>query len=157
MASQKKQSSQTFGLSGKVHVAIGEKLSEEFALRLSERFPHAVKRNVSFGSSFADVVLEIPGRVVVAEFKTGDPELPLPTSTIPQMDLFVKQARNLYPHREIVSFVFTNYNVSEPDKEALGKEGVKILNVASGSIDAIIADFLQQVQVSPQTKAETEA
>jgi hypothetical protein len=156
VATQRKWGSQVFGLSRRAATTSGQNLSDSLVTRLSERFPRAIKSNVSLGNSFADLVVESPGRIVVAEFKTGDPELPLPSSTIPQMGFFVEQAHSRYPGCEIVPIVVTNYAVSESDKKALGKEGVKILSVASGSIDMIVADFLQQTGI-PQEEAEAGA
>ena len=138
-----------------VQLGFEQKLSE-LTSRLSVRFPKAVKANVDFGRSFADIVIERPGRIIVAELKSGDPKLPLPSSTIPQMEFFVAQAHNRYPGCDIVPVVVTNYDVSETDKRALDREGVKILNIASGSIDTMVADFLKQAGI-PQEETEASA
>jgi len=123
----------------------GQELSDTLVVRLNEKFPDAVKANVPFGNSFADLVIERPDKVIVAELKTGDPGLPLPSSTYPQMGLFIEQARTRYPGREIVPLVLTNYGISDADKKVLGDEGVQILDVASRSIDAIVDIVVRQI------------
>ena len=122
-----------------------QELSDNLLQRLTEKFPGAVKANVAFGKSYADLVLERPEGVIVAEVKTGDPELPLPSSTVAQMDFFVQHAKTAYPGCKIIPVVLTNYGVSESDKQVLDREGVKVVSVGSGSLDSILENLLKQV------------
>jgi hypothetical protein len=141
---------------GKLAKTSGQELSDSLVVRLTEKFPEAVKANVPFGNSFADLVIERPDRVIIAELKTGDPELPLPSSTYPQMGLFIEQARRRYPDREIVPLVLTNYGISESDKKVFSEEGVQILSVGSRSIDAIVDIVVREVGLSPQNPASSQ-
>jgi hypothetical protein len=131
-----------------------ENLSETLTTRLSERFPCAVKSNVPLGDSVADLVLEVPDRVVVAELKTGDPDLPLPSSTVRQMKLFAERAHSQYPRHEVIPVVVTNYQVSDSDREVLTREGVRVITLASPlNVDALVADFVQRTKMEKETPA----
>lgn len=99
------------------------------------------------GLSNADLLIQQGGRVAVVEVKTGDPELPLPSSTTAQMVLLKQQARQRFPEtevQEVLPVLITNYNVSPNDEKELEGQGIKVLRIGpADSYDA--GKFSRQV------------
>ncbi|MGA8271981.1 MAG: hypothetical protein WB919_10530 [Candidatus Sulfotelmatobacter sp.] len=99
--------------------------------------------------SDADVLIQQGGKVAVVEVKTGDPNLPLPSSTSAQMLLLQQQARSRFPKeevQEVLPVLVTNYNVSPNAQKELEDQGIKVLRIdpaASKSYD--FEKFSQQV------------
>ena len=121
--------------------------AETLLASLSNRFPGAVAANVPFGDSVADFVITNPDRIIVVELKTGDPELPLPSSTVPQMRRFKTAALSGCSGRRVIPLVVTNYQVSESDMSALKKEGVRIVSVMSPpDVEARVSEFVQEMK-----------
>lgn len=90
----------------------------------------------SLGPSEADVVIRQGARVVVFEVKNGDPDLPLPSSTVAQMVLLKQQARAKFPAAEIeevLPVLVTNYRVSKDDENQLADVGIKVFRTSSKS------------------------
>jgi hypothetical protein len=69
--------------------------------------------------------------VAVVEVKTGDPGLPLPSSTSAQMLMLTYQARERYPGKEVLPVLITNYRVSEDDERELKQQGIKLVPVTA--------------------------
>lgn len=111
-------------------------LSEDVMRTLQRMFPSAAKFSVSLAGVGADMVVESPRRIVIAEFKTGNPELSLPQSTVPQILRAVEQAKAQYPDQEIVPIVITNYEVDSGIREELEGIGTKILEFAPQKTNA---------------------
>ena len=99
------------------------------------------------GLSNADLLIQQGGRVAVVEVKTGDPELPLPSSTTAQMLLLKQQTRQRFPEaevQEVLPVLVTNYNVSPDDEKELEDQGIKVLRIdPAGSYD--VGKFSRQV------------
>jgi hypothetical protein len=95
----------------------------------------------SQGLSDADILIQQGGRVAVVEVKTGDPDLPLPSSTSAQMLLLKRQARQKFSEadvQEVLPVLVTNYTVSADDEKELEDQGIKVIRIdstASGSDD----------------------
>lgn len=102
-------------------------LSEEALRTLYKMFPHTARLSVPLGDVGADLVVEDVHRIVIAEFKTGNPELPLPQSTVPQINRVIARAQSMYPGQEIVPVVVTNYEVDMGIRAALERIGARIV------------------------------
>jgi len=102
-------------------------LSEDALRTLYKMFPGTARLSVPLGDVGADLVVEDSSRVVIAEFKTGNPELPLPQSTVPQINRVIARAQSIYPGQEIVPVVVTNYEVDPSIREALERAGARIV------------------------------
>jgi hypothetical protein len=82
----------------------------------------------------ADLTFREGNRLAVVEVKTGDPGLPLPSSTLAQMDLLTAHVRaKLAPPGvgEIMPVLVTNYFVSDADRDELEQAGIKLVHVES--------------------------
>jgi hypothetical protein len=121
-------------------------LSEDVMRALQRKFPDVTKFSVSLGEVSADLVVEAPRRVMLAEFKTGNPELPLPRGTVPQIRRVVEQAKTRYPDQEIVPVVVTNYEVDPDIREALEEVGAKIVEFSprKTTADNLVLNIVQQ-------------
>jgi len=88
----------------------------------------------SLGQSEADAVIPQGGRVVVVRIKNGDPDLPLPSSTVAQMVLLQQQARDKFSAsetQEVLPVLVTNYRVSADDEKQLGDLGIKVVRTSA--------------------------
>jgi hypothetical protein len=84
----------------------------------------------SLGPSEADLLIHQGSRVAVIEVKTGNPELPLPSSTSAQMLLLKQRVREKFPEQdvdEVLPVLVTNYKVSSTDQEELEEQGIKVV------------------------------
>ena len=84
----------------------------------------------------ADLTIREGNRLAVVEVKTGDPDLPLPSSTLAQMGLLAARVRsklNETVDGEILPVLVTNYNVSANDKDELDQAGIKLVPIESPS------------------------
>ncbi|MGB8130710.1 MAG: hypothetical protein WCG81_13030, partial [Candidatus Angelobacter sp.] len=82
-----------------------------------------------------DLVIRQGSRIAFVEVKTGSPNLPLPSSTVAQMNMLTVHAKKkVDPTQgvEIVPVLVTNYQVSPADRQELGDQGIKIVEVSSG-------------------------
>lgn len=126
------------GRSTSLHERVRTGLVQEFKGSLSED---------PMGLSNADLLIQQGGRVAVVEVKTGDPELPLPSSTTAQMVLLeaagaAEVPRGRSPGSSPV--LITNYNVSPNDEKELEGQGIKVLRIGpADSYDA--GKFSRQV------------
>jgi len=106
-------------------------LHEQIRLDLAKTFP--VDLTTEEDNLGADLTIREGNRLAVIEVKTGDPDLPLPSSTLAQMGLLTERARksvNLGVS-EILPVLVTNYNVSEADKNELDEAGIKLVCLES--------------------------
>src|ERR1700726_234187 len=95
----------------------GTSLHERVRIGLAQGFKGSIS-DFSLGPSEADLLVHQGPRVAVFEVKTGDPDLPLPSSTSAQMLLLKEQVRQQFPAQdieEVVPVVVTNYKVSPDD------------------------------------------
>ena len=109
----------------------GTSLHERVRAGLAQSFPGSLS-NFSLGPSEADIVVHQGKRVAVFEVKTGDPDLPLPSSTSAQMLLLREQVRQQFPEgdvEEILPVVVTNYKVSPNDQKELEHQGIKVVRI----------------------------
>ena len=84
----------------------------------------------SLGANAADVLIRQGSKVYVVEVKTGDPGLPLPSSTASQMFLLKRQALKKFPDaQEVLPIVITNYQVNQDDQKELEDQGIKVVRV----------------------------
>jgi len=107
-------------------------LHERLRLDLAQEFQDS-DSDVALGSSAADLVIRRGKRVAVVEVKTGDPGLPLPSSTSSQMLLLSYQAREKFPDKEVLPVLITNYRVSADDEKELKEQGVKLVTVTTAT------------------------
>ena|SRR3984893_2976533 len=105
-------------------------LHERLRLELAQAFQDSVS-DVALGSSAADLVIKRGEQVAVVEVKTGDPGLPLPSSTSSQMLMLTYQARERFPGKEVLPVLITNYRVSEDDEKELKQQGIKLVSVTA--------------------------
>jgi hypothetical protein len=107
----------------------------------------------AFGSSDlkipgADATIRQGDRVAVIEVKTGDPDLPLPSSTSAQMLILADQARGLFGPdevREVLPVLVTNYQISQTDRQELESQGIKIVPIASAGKLYNAANFSSEI------------
>ena len=83
----------------------------------------------------------------MVEVKTGDPELPLPSSAPSQMLLLQRQAREKFSGRalEITPVLVTNYKVSQDDEKELDDLGVKVVRIDPDSWGSDTGRFTQKL------------
>jgi hypothetical protein len=98
---------------------------------LAEALPGS-RSDFSLGSSEADLLVQQGRRVAVFEVKTGDPDLPLPSSTSAQMLRLKEQVQQQLCEddpdiEEVLPVVVTNYKVTSADKEELEGQGIKLV------------------------------
>lgn len=65
------------------------------------------------------MVVEGPGGIVIAEFKTGNPELSPPERTVLQIRRAVEEAKTQYHDQEIVPLLISNDEVDPSIREVL--------------------------------------
>jgi hypothetical protein len=117
-----------------------ESLHERVRAGLAQGFRGSIS-DYSLGQSEADVLVHRGSRVAVFEVKTGDPNLPLPSSTFAQMLLLKQQVQKQFPPQdveEVVPVVITNYKVTADDEKELEDQGIKVVRIdaaASGGYD----------------------
>jgi hypothetical protein len=110
--------------------SVSPSLHERLRVDLAQGFKDA-ESDFALGSSAADLVIKQGKQVAIVEVKTGDPELPLPSSTSSQMRLLSYQARELFPEKEVLPVLITNYRVSEDDEKEFKEQGIKLVSVAA--------------------------
>lgn len=98
---------------------------------LAEALPGS-RSYVFLGSSEADLLVHQGRRVAVFEVKTGDPDLPLPSSTSAQMLLLKEQVQQRLlaeepDVEEVLPVVVTNYKVTPADQKELEEQGIKLI------------------------------
>jgi hypothetical protein len=107
----------------------GTSLHERVRLELAQGF----KGSLSNASSAADLLVHQGSRVAVFEVKTGDPELPLPSSTSAQMLLLKREILQLFPGQEVLPVLVTNYRVSPEDQKELEGQDIKVVRINPAS------------------------
>lgn len=110
-------------------------LHDRVRASLEKGFRKSLRSDEDLGAFTPDLLIHQGERVAVVEVKTGDPELPLPSSAPSQMLLLQRQAREKFSGRahEILPVLVTNYKVSEDDEKELDGLGVKVVRIASDS------------------------
>lgn len=106
-----------------------ESLHDRVSVGLARGFKGSLP-HYSLGVSEADLLVRQGQRVAVFEIKTGDPDLPLPSSTSSQMLLLQQQARRQFPEpdvAEVLPVLVTNYKVSPDDEKELEDQGIKLV------------------------------
>jgi hypothetical protein len=86
----------------------------------------------SLGPSEADLLIHQGSRVAVIEVKTGNPDLPLPSSTSAQMLLLKQRVRQKFPEQdvdEVLPVLVTNYKVSSTDQKELEEQGITVVRI----------------------------
>jgi hypothetical protein len=104
---------------------------------LAEALPGS-RSDFSSGSSEADLLVQQGSRVAVFEIKTGDPDLPLPSSTSAQMLRLKEQVQQQFladepKVEEVLPVVVTNYKVTPADRKELEEQGIKLVLIDSAS------------------------
>lgn len=113
----------------------GASLHERVRSDLAKGFSGSLS-DFSLGPSEADLLVHQGPRVAVFEVKTGDPDLPLPSSTSAQMLLLKEQVRQQFPAEdvnEVVPVVVTNYRVTPDDERELEDQGIKVVRIDSAT------------------------
>jgi len=103
---------------------------ERISLDLAQNF-HVDDQMIE--PSGADLAIREGSRVAVVEVKTGDPNLPLPSSTASQMRMYVADVqKKVDPAQEMEVFpvLVTNYQVSSADRQELADQGIKIVEIS---------------------------
>jgi hypothetical protein len=103
--------------------------------RVRTSLAQGFKRSLSDYSE-ADLLIHQGPRVAVVEVKTGDPDLPLPSSTSSQMLLLKQQIRLKFPGQdvqEVLPVLVTNYKVSAEDQKELEDQGITVVRIDPGS------------------------
>ncbi len=99
-------------------------------------------------SSIADVIIDQGERIVIVEVKTGDPDLPLPSSALAQMKLAVQDAQRKLEQRpldkEVVPIIVTNYKVYPEQQQELKEDGITVVSLKSSSDFAKVVSELTQ-------------
>jgi hypothetical protein len=93
-----------------------------------------VTSEVPMGRSRADLIAQSGNRVLVFEFKVGDPSLQLPSGSLPQAIEINTTASQFYVSQEVHTVFLTNQFVPPMLAESFSASGVT-LNTISG-IDA---------------------
>jgi hypothetical protein len=90
-------------------------------------------KGCALGDSGADATIRQGGRLAVVEVKTGDPDLPLPSSTSAQLHLLAREASSngQFGIQEIFPVLVTNYRVTDADRKELEIDGIKIVTIPS--------------------------
>jgi hypothetical protein len=104
----------------------------------------------------ADLTIREGNRLAVVEVKTGDPDLPLPSSTLAQMYLLTSRVRAKLAQvgaSEILPVLVTNYLVSDADRAELDHAGIKVVPVespASYNSKSFCQKFARIVGITPE-------
>ncbi len=126
----------------------GASLHERVRAGLAQGFRGSLS-DVSLGPSEADLLVHQGPRVAVFEVKTGDPDLPLPSSTSAQMLLLKQQTRLRFPGedvQEVLPVLVTNYRVSQEDQKELEEQGITVVRIdPTSSSSSESATFSRQV------------
>jgi hypothetical protein len=96
----------------------------------------------SLGPSEADLLIHQGPRVAVIEVKTGDPDLPLPSSTSAQMLLLKQRVRQKFPGedvQEVLPVLVTNYKVSPQDQRELEDQGITVVRIDPSSSSSYVS------------------
>ncbi len=109
-------------------------LHERLRLDLAQEFSES-QPDFDLGPLAADLVIQQGPRVAVVEVKTGDPGLPLPSSTSSQMRLLAYQARQKFPGQEVLPVLITNYRVSADDEQEFKDQGIKLVSMAESAYE----------------------
>jgi|ERR1700677_222174 hypothetical protein len=109
--------------------------------RLHERVTEDLRTNfasalVEFGAEKfrPDLVIRSGKRVAIVEIKTGDPELPLPSSTNVQMLILKDAVQKRFG--EVVPILVTNYLLDEADRREMTAGGIKVIDIQGSSYDS---------------------
>jgi hypothetical protein len=118
-------------------------LATESGMSLHDRvrsgLAHGFKGSVpdySLGPSEADLLIHQGSRVAVIEVKTGNPDLPLPSSTSAQMLLLKQRVRQKFLEQdveEVLPVLVTNYKVSPTDQKELEEQGITVVRIDPNS------------------------
>jgi hypothetical protein len=111
------------GVSGDLHDQIVDGLAQNFGVAMPKYEPD---------DPGADLTIPDGKRLAVVEVKTGNPGLPLPSSTLARMSLLLSRVHSKLPQSEEVELLpvlVTNYRVSEADKQELEQAGVKLVHI----------------------------
>jgi hypothetical protein len=107
----------------------GVSLHDRVRTDLEQGFKGALP-DYPLGPSEADLLIHQGSRMAVIEVKTGNPELPLPSSTSAQMLLLKQRVREKFPEldgEEVLPVLVTNYKVSSTDQKELEDQGIKVV------------------------------
>ncbi|MGD0571096.1 MAG: hypothetical protein ABSA78_22080 [Candidatus Sulfotelmatobacter sp.] len=109
----------------------GVRLHDRVRTALEQGFKGALP-DYSLGPSEADLLIHQGSRVAVIEVKTGNPDLPLPSSTSAQMLLLKQRVREKFPEpdvEEVLPVLVTNYKVSLIDQKELEEQGIAVVRI----------------------------
>jgi hypothetical protein len=109
--------------------------------RLHERVTEDLKRNfanalLEFGTDEfrPDLVIRSGNYVAMVEIKTGDPELPLPSSANVQMLILKDKVQKQFG--EVVPILVTNYVLDEADRREMSADGIKVIDIQGSTYDS---------------------
>lgn len=108
-----------------------EGLHQRVSFDLAKHF-----KGCALGDAGADATIRQGRRLAVIEVKTGDPDLPVPSSTSAQLHLLSYEARRGVEGsgiQEILPVLVTNYRVTEADRKELEIDGIKVVTIPSES------------------------
>jgi hypothetical protein len=118
---------------------------EEILAGLTRELHDSVIEADAFGTK-PDLLVQLPNGIALVEIKTGDPALPLPSSTDAQMNLLTSSLASRYPWgKKLIPVVVTNYRVYPDQKAALETAGIRIVSVRDYSDSKKLASALVQV------------
>jgi hypothetical protein len=105
----------------------GKDLHDSVLSVISGRFPDCEVSEVGRAAR-PDLVLRIGDKIAAVEVKTGDPELPLPSSTIAQMHLLTDSVKDGFGGKAVTPVLVTNYLISESDELELKDAGIQVIH-----------------------------
>jgi len=105
-------------------------LHQRVSLDLVKNFKYC-----ALGDSGADATIRQGPKLAVVEVKTGDPDLPLPSSTSAQMRLLTREAKRTFgvDGVEILPVLVTNYRISDADRSELETYDIRVVTIPSAS------------------------
>jgi hypothetical protein len=102
-----------------------------------------------------DLLLRIGNKVVLIEVKTGDPTLPLPSSTASQMKLLAGEAQRFLAGQdlelELDSVLLTNYKIFPDQKAELLDGGIKVMDLPASLEPNLLASELKRLLGTQQS------
>ena len=95
------------------------------------------------GNFTPDVVVRRGDKIVLVEVKTGNPDLPLPSSANSQMLIMKDKVRQKHTDLEVVPVIVTNYKIDNADLNELSASGIKVVPITGYKYDSkIVSDQL---------------
>ena len=99
---------------------------------LRESFPDSLAQ-VNADGFRPDLVIRSGNRVAIIEIKTGDPELPLPSSANVRMLILRDKLRIMFG--DVVPVIVTNYMLDDAERKEMMAGGIKVVDIQEATYD----------------------